>query len=140
MPVIEFQLIAEFEDFTGQMVEFYNVNYSLEGEIVPFDSIANISAYRTNFTTDPIKNNYQQPGSDENILEYSLVSFENRSIEFFFEFENYGFTQSTFELDVVSQNSIEIEVFSQSNSEKVLDLDGQQGIIPNLEPFDPVYF
>ncbi len=138
MPSIEFQLIAEFEDFTGQMVEFYNVNYSLESELVPFDSLANISAYRTNFSTDLIKNNFIELDSNVDVLEYSLISFENRSIEFFFEFENFGFSQTTFELEVVSQNSIDFEVYSSTDDQR--SLEGQQSTITNLQPLDSVYF
>ena len=102
MPIIEFQLTAEFEDFTGQMVEFYNANYSLESELVPLDSTVNISAYRTNYSTDMIQNNYQQTDPNSNQLEYSLVSFNNLSIEFFFEIQNFGFLQSEFDFAYLS--------------------------------------
>ena len=140
LPVIEFQLTAEFEDFTGQMVEFYNINYSLESELVPVDSSANISAYRTDYGTNLISNNFMINDPNANILEYSLVSYTNESIEFFFEIRNYGFTRSTFELEVSSLNSIEFEVYSEFNEDRALDLSGEQGNIGELEPLDYVSF
>ena len=140
MPAIVFQLIAEFEDFTGQMVEFYNANYSLESELVPFNSNANISAYRTNFSTDLIRNNYEAIDSNIDILESSLISFENNSIDFFFDLQNYGFSQTTFELEVFSLNSIEFEVYSSTNNEKILDLASEEGNIRDIAPFDIVSF
>ena len=136
MPMIEFQLTAEFEDFTGQMVEFYNVNYSLESELVPVDSSANISVYRTDYGTDLITNNFIINDPNTNIIEYSLVSYTNESIEFFFEIQNYGFTRSTFELEVSSQNSIEFEIYSVLNDGRALDLSGEQGNIRDVEPLD----
>lgn len=140
MPVIEFQLTAEFEDFTGQMVEFYNANYSLESELVPLESYANISVFRTNFSTDLVKNNYQQTDSNLNQLEYSLVSFNNLSIEFFFEIQNFGFRQSEFELDVFTLNNLEIEIFSKLDENRPLDLDGEEGMIDQIEPLEIISF
>ena len=140
LPNIIFQLVAEFEDFTGQMVEFYNVNYSLESEIVPVDSIVNISMFRSDYGVDLIKNNFQQIDSSANSLEYSLVSIDNQSIEFFFEVKNFGFSLATFELGVASVNSVELEIFSSSNNEKSLDLDGDDGVFRDIGALESVSF
>ena len=140
MPVIEFQLSAEFEDFTGQMVEFYNVNYSLESELVPLVSNANISVFRTNFSTDLVKNNYQQTDPNADFLETSLVSLNSLSMEFFFDVQNYGFTRSTFELGVFSLDDVDIEIYSQFNEDRPL-LEEDGGLtINDVEPLEIVSF
>lgn len=140
MPKIEFQLIAEYEDFTEQMVEFFNVNYSIQSELVPFDSQANISAFRTNNQSDLFANNFLIRDPNVNILEYSLVSLENSSIEFFFEVQNYGFNPSTFQLSVSSLNSIVFDIYSSFGEERALNLSGEQANIRDLEPLSSVSF
>lgn len=140
MPVIEFQLTAEFEDFTGQMVEFYNANYSLESELVPLESYANISVFRTNFSTDLVKNNYQQTDSNANIFETSLVSFNSLSMDFFFDIQNYGYSKSTFELNVSSLNSIDIEIYSQFDEERPLLPEDGGLTINDVEPLEIISF
>ena len=140
LPAIVFQLVAEYEDFTGQMVEFYNVNYSIENVIVPVDSMANISAYRSYYGVDLIKTNFQQIDSSINSLEYSLISTNNQSIEFFFEVKNFGFGLATFELEVTSINSVQLEIYSSSNNEKGLDLEGEGGLLRDLSALESVLF
>ena len=140
MPVIEFQLIAEFEDFTGQMVEFYNVNYSLESELVPTQSFANIAVFRTNYSTDLVKNNYQQTDPNLNFIDTSLVSLNSPSMEFFFDVQNYGFDKSTFEFDVFSLNEVDIEIYSQLDENRQLSAEDGGLIINEIEPLEIISF
>jgi len=140
LPDIVIQLIAEFEDFSGQMVECFNANYSLDTEVLPIYSDIYISAFRTDYGTDLIMNNYQQPNPSENYLNYSLFTLNNNNIEFYFELQNYGFSQVMFELYLSSPDSTEIEVYSSENDEKSITFGGEDAYFRNIEPLEIISF
>jgi hypothetical protein len=140
MPNLVFQLKAEFEDFTGEVIEFFNVNYSLESELVPEESMVNISAFRTNYSTDLIKNNYHEVDPDIDVIEYSLISFNEQSKNFYFDLENYGFSRTTLEFEVTTLNDFEIEVYSSDNEERELDFVNGYDNVRNIEPLESISF
>ena len=134
---ISVHILISYEDDEGNIVELENNSLEFMSIVVPEYSIPAISFSRDENRTELIADSLSQAPLDN-----SIITTNGETVVMFGNLTNYGFQTSSFEMAIVSENSLEFLNFSVFDNGKEI-IPNQEGIYSlgtNLLPLESIFF
>ncbi|MBR95895.1 MAG: hypothetical protein CMA81_03645 [Euryarchaeota archaeon] len=134
---ISVHILISYEDDEGNIVELENNSLEFMSIVVPEYSIPAISFSRDENRTELIADSLSQAPLDN-----SIITTNGETVVMFGNLTNYGFQTSSFEMALVSENSLEFLNFSVFDNGKEI-IPNQEGIYSlgtNLLPLESIFF